>query len=191
MRAAGGAGVALAFAGLAVACGGLRRPGLDPTEHVRGEHFRLVQEPPERLWPVLITAVEAAGYRIQRADHERRVLVTGVRQFGPDATRRLGEIADLAEARRAGLRRPTDLFVTYCVFVLPADAASRLKVTSRIQVVDRSQATFFGPGLWPVVPRSVELPSRGVVEREFVRQVASELLTSEEMLLQLGEPGLD
>jgi len=41
------------------------------------------------------------------------------------------------------------------------------------------------------VPRRIELPSRGVVERELVRRLAASLFTAEEMLFVLGEPGFD
>src|SRR5262245_55488444 len=81
--------------------------------------------------------------------------------------------------------------VTYHLVLTPADAGTRVTVRSTLEAVDRSEMSGFGPGLFQAILRHVEVPSRGVVERELMHRLASGLFTSEEMLLVLGEPGVD
>ena len=61
---------------------------------------------------------------------------------------------------------------------------------SSIDAIDRSGVVFPG-GLFDVVPVRVEVPSRGVAERDLLRRLAANLFTAEEMLFLLGEPGVD
>jgi len=42
-----------------------------------------------------------------------------------------------------------------------------------------------------VVPRHIDVPSRGVVEHDLMRRLAANLFTAEEMLFMLGELGVD
>ena len=183
---------ALAAAIFVVACGGLRGPVPDAKEHVRGEHFRLVSEPPDRLWSGVMHALEAEGFRLRRAEQARGFIITGYRERSPEVLKKLGEIGDLSAARQAGLGRVSELEVTYQLFLLPAgDEGTRLKITSTIEAIDRSEAIFLGPGILQVIPRRITIPSRGVVERDLMRRLAADLFTAEETLLLLGEPGVD
>jgi len=176
---------------LLVACGGLRGPVPDAKEHVRGEHFRLVSEPPDRLWPGVVHALEAEGFQLRRAEQARGFIITGYHERSPEVVKKLGEIGDLSAARQAGLGRVSELEVTYQLFLLPADEGTRLKITSTIEAIDRSEAIFLGPGILQVIPRRITIPSRGVLERDLMRRLAADLFTAEETLLLLGEPGVD
>ena len=176
---------------LLVACGGLRGPVPDAKEHVRGEHFRQVSEPPDRLWPGVVHALEAEGFQLRRAEQARGFIITGYHERSPEVVKKLGEIGDLSAARQAGLGRVSELEVTYQLFLLPADEGTRLKITSTIEAIDRSEAIFLGPGILQVIPRRITIPSRGVVERDLMRRLAADLFTAEETLLLLGEPGVD
>src|SRR5438034_6505132 len=91
--------LALALA-VALGCGGWR-PELDPKEHLRGEHTRLVQEPFERLWPAVLHGLEEEGLRIAEADRARGAIATRpVRLAGADLQKKLAELADLSRPRR-------------------------------------------------------------------------------------------
>ena len=183
----------LVLVALATGCGSLRGPAADPKVHVRGEHYRVIHEPPDRLWPEIVFALDEEGFRVAHSDRAHRIIQTGARRYtGRDEVKRLADIADLSAARGAGFGRATEYEVTYALFLLPAgETDTGLKVTSVIEAIDRSEALFLGPGVFQVVPRRIELPSRGVVERELVRRLAASLFTAEEMLLVLGEPGFD
>ncbi len=177
---------------LVAACGGLRGSVPDAKEHVRGEHFRLVSEPPDRLWPGVVHALEAEGFKLRRAEQARGFIITGYHERSPEVLKKLGEIGDLSAARQAGLGRVSELEVTYQLFLLPAgDEGTRLKITSTIEAIDRSDAIFLGPGVLQVIPRHITIPSRGVLERDLMRRLAADLFTAEETLLLLGEPGVD
>jgi len=183
----------LVLVALATGCGSVRSPVADPKVHVRGEHYRVIHEPPDRLWPEIVFALDEEGFRVAHSDRAHRIIQTGARRYtGRDEVKRLADIADLSAARGAGFGRATEYEVTYALFLLPAgETDTGLKVTSVIEAIDRSEALFLGPGVFQVVPRRIELPSRGVVERELVRRLAASLFTAEEMLFVLGEPGFD
>jgi len=177
---------------LLAGCGVLRGPEVDPKEHVRGERQRVVQLPFDQLWPAVLGALPDEGLRVTRADRGRGAITTRpVRLTGRDVPRRLAEIGDLSRARRAGLDHVSELEVTYHLLLAAAgDAGTTVRIRSSIDAVDRDLA-FFGPGLFDLVPRRIEVPSRGVVEQELVRRLAADVYTAEEMLLMLGELGLD
>ncbi|HUE30209.1 MAG TPA: hypothetical protein VMR79_05005 [Verrucomicrobiae bacterium] len=173
-------------------CGGWRAE-LDPKEHLRGEHTRLVQEPFERLWPAVLRGLEEEGLRVAAVDRARGTIATRpVRYAGADLPKKLAEIADLSRARREGMGRVSELAVTYFLLLAPAgDAGTSLKIRSAIDAVDRGEAVFLGPGVFQVVPRHIDVPSRGVVEHDLMRRLVANLFTTEEMLLMLGELGVD
>ena len=183
----------LVLAALATGCGALRSPSLDPTVHVRGEHYRVIHEPVDRLWPQVLHGLEDEGLRVKRAERPQQTIQTAGRRYTrSDEVRKLGDIADLSAARGAGLGRATEYVVTYTLFLLPAgEADTRLKITSTIEAIDRSETLLLGAGVFDVVPHRIEVPSRGVVERELLRRLAGSLFTAEEMLFVLGEPGFD
>src|SRR5437867_1552118 len=183
--------LALALA-VALGCGGWR-PELDPKEHLHGEHVRLVQEPFERLWPAVLHGLEEEGLDVAEADRGRGTIATRpTRYAGADIQKKLAEIADLSRARREGMARVSELDVTYYLLLAPAGAAgTSLKIRCAIDAVDRSEAVFLGPGGLQVMPRHLEVPSRGVVEHELMRRLVADLFTAEEMLFMLGELGVD
>ena len=185
MRALLGAVVLLA------GCALLRDAPPDPTDHVRGEHYRRLPRPPAELWPALLAQLDAENLAAATTDAGHGLITTTWQYDGDEVVKRLGEIADLRPARRAGFHTVTDWTVTYHLFLLPAGpSATTLKVTSTIEATDRSQTMLIG-GLAEPFAKTVELPSRGLVERDLVRRLARGVLPAEEMLLVTGEPGVD
>ena len=182
----------LALAALATSCGPLHRSAPDPKAHVRGEHYRVIHDPVDRLWPQILRGLDEEGLRVARADRAHDTIRTATRRYvGRDELKKLGDVADLSAARGAGLGSATEYTVTYTLFLLPAgEADTSLKITSTIEAIDRSEAILL-PGVFEVIPRHIELPSRGVVERDLLRRLAASLFTAEEMLFVLGEPGFD
>jgi len=183
--------LALALA-VAVGCHAWK-PALDPKEHMRGEHARLVQEPFASLWPAVLRGLEEEGLSIAASDRAQGTIATRpLRYAGADATRRLAEIADLSRARGEGMGRVSELELTYYLLLAPAgDAGTSVKIRCAIDAIDRSESIFLGPGVLQVVPRHVEVPSRGVVEHDLMRRLVANLFMAEEMLLMLGELGVD
>ena len=177
---------------VALGCGGWR-PELDPKEHPRGEHTRLVQEPFERLWPAVLHGLEEEGLGVAQADRARGTIATRpTRYAGADVQKKIAEIADLSRARREGMARVSELNVTYYLLLAPAgDAGTSVKIRSGIDAIDRSEAVFGGPGIFQVMPRHLDVPSRGVVEHDLMRHLVANLFPAEEMLLLLGELGVD
>jgi hypothetical protein len=174
-------------------CGGLRRaPELDPKEHVRGERQRVIQVPFDELWPALLGALPEEGLRVAHADRRRGAIATkSIRLSGQDLPKRLAEIGDLSRAHEAGLARVSELEVTYYLLLATAgDGETNLRIRSTIDAIDRD-LTSLGPGLFDIVPRRVEVPSRGVVEHELLRRLVGNIFTTEETLFLLGEPGVD
>src|SRR5437867_12354541 len=81
----------------------MQGPMLDPQEHVRGEHQRLLREPVAQLWPALLRALSDEGLRVARADRTRGTIATGPVRYGArDVLRRLAEIGDPPRAPPAG-----------------------------------------------------------------------------------------
>jgi hypothetical protein len=176
-----------------VGCGPAHGPVLDPAEHVRGEHHRILREPIDRLWPAVLGALRGEGLEVAHADRRRGAIATDpLRLSGRDAPKRLAEIGDLGRARRAGLQRVSELRVRYSLLLAArGEAGTSLRIRSAIEAIDRNEAAWLGPGLFQVVPRRFDVPSRGVVERELMRRLVAALFTAEETLFLLGEPGVD
>ena len=122
----------LVLVALATGCGSLRAPVADPKVHVRGEHYRVIHEPPDRLWPEIVFALDEEGFRVTHSDRAHRIIRTGARRYtGRDEVKRLADIADLSAARGAGFGRATEYEVTYALFLLPAgETDTGLKITS-------------------------------------------------------------
>ncbi len=181
----------LACAAWLAGCG-VRGRELDPTEHVRGEHHRLVHEPVDRLWPALLTALDAEGLRVTLQDRARGTIATAPSRYGErDVQRLVGQIADLSAMHGEGLSGVGELRVAYFLLLKPAGDDTSLGIRSRIEAEGRGNSGWLAPGVFQVIPHRVELPSRGVVERELMRRLASNLFTAEEVLFMLGEPGVD
>ena len=67
-----------------------------------------------------------------------------------------------------------------------------IRLMDALRIVDEVyMLTGGGPGILEAVPRHVEVPSRGVVERELLHRLAGNLFSAEEVLFLLGEPGAD
>ena len=176
-----------------VGCAGLGGPELDPSEHVRGEHTRLVQEPLDRLWPAVVAALDDEGLGPARVDRGRGTITTRPRRYTErDLRKKLAEIGDLSHAQGTGLGSISEFVVTYHLLLTSAgESGTSLKIRSAIDAIARSEALFLGPGVFTIVPHHIAIPSRGVVERELMRRLAESLFTTEEMLYLLGEPGVD
>src|SRR2546430_15710401 len=115
---------ALVLAALATGCGSLHAPVADPKVHVRGEHYRVIHEPPDRLWPEIVFALDEEGFRVAHSDRAHRIIRTGARRYtGRDEVKRLADIADPSAARRAGLGRAAEDEGTYALFLLAAGRA--------------------------------------------------------------------
>jgi len=172
-------------------CGSLRGPAPDAKEHVPGERYRLLPEPPDHLWPVVLNALELDGFRVRRFDAQRRI-ETSYRYHGSDVLKRLSELGDLSRARESGLRGISEYIVTYEVFLVPAgESGTSLKVTSAIEAIDRTQSLFLPGGVIEPLARHIDVPSRGTAERELLRRLSDSLYTAEEMFLRVGELGQD
>src|SRR5437763_14356179 len=153
---------ALVLAALATGCGSLHAPVADPKVHVRGEHYRVIHEPPDRLWPEIVFALDEEGFRVAHSDRAHRIIQTGARRYtGRDEVKRLADIADLSAARGAGFGRATEHEVTYALVLLPAgETDTGLKVTSVIEAIHRSEAPLLGPGDVQAGPRHRQPPRR-------------------------------
>jgi hypothetical protein len=174
----------------AAACA--KKPELDPTEHVRGEHQRVLHAPADRVWPAVVAALDAEGFEIATQDRTSGVIATGLARYETDdRTHRLGDIGDLSELHKEGITGITDVRVAYYVLVTPAGEDTRLRIRSTIVGQQGGVGPILGQGLGQVVPHRVEIPSRGVVERDLMRRLAANLFAAEEMLQLLGEPGVD
>src|SRR5438552_1243042 len=166
--------------------------GKEAKEHPRGEHTRLVQEPFERLWPAVLHGLDEEGLGVAQADRARGTIATRPTRYrGADVQKKLAEIADLSRARRESMARISELDVTYYLLLAPAGEGTSVRIRSAIDAVDRSEAFFLGPGVFQVLPRHVDVPSRGVAAHDLMRRLVANLFTTEEMLFMLGELGVD
>jgi hypothetical protein len=181
------------IAGTAAACAGARAPRPGASEFVRGQLQHVVKGSADHLWPTVVAALEDESLAVERSDRERGLIACRrVRYVGErDAPRRLREIADTSEAVRRGLRNVAEYSVEYTLYLSPAGDDTAFKIASAIQATDRSQAIYFGGGLYQVVPETYDLPSRGVVEGELFRRIAGRLFAAEEMLYYVGDLGYD
>ncbi|HLK10866.1 MAG TPA: hypothetical protein VKW76_05760 [Candidatus Binatia bacterium] len=170
---------------------GLPADAPDPAAHPRGAIARRLPEAPEQLWPALLVALAAEDVRVGRTDAVRRLVVVQWRYTGPDAARRLADLADLAAARAEGLGAVSAFTVTYALLVAPAGGGgSLLEIASSIRAVERGEATLLGGVLQPLT-FTTEVPSRGTAERGLLGRLAAAIYPAEEVLLLTGEPGAD
>lgn len=148
------------------------------------------------VWGALHAAIEEDG-RLGADDEDEKegTLSAGMRVAGrgrrpEEFGRELLRIADIEKARRAGLRGVSEYTVDYIVNVgRMTERETRLEIATRITAVDRSEMVYMPPGIVQVIPRNFDLPSRGVLEREFVSRVVEHLFLAEEMLYYLVELG--
>jgi hypothetical protein len=136
-------------------------------------------------------ALAAEDLKVARVDDRRRLAIVRWHYAGPDAPRRLAELADLAAARAAGLRVVSDFTVTYALHLAPGPGAgSLLEIAAAIRATDRGTTTVLGGVLEPLA-LTVAVPSRGTAERLLLRKLAAAIYPTEEVLLLTGEPGVD
>ena len=182
--------LALLALGLTAAC--VRKAELDPKEHVRGEHHRLLHAPADRVWPAVVAALDADGFKIAAQDRKHGTITTAMASYTTDdAQHRLGDIGDLSALHQEGVTGIRDVRVAYYVLVTPAGEDTSLRIRSTIVGQEGGAGDIITPGIWQVIPHRVEIPSRGVLERDLMRRLAANLFTAEEMLQLLGEPGVD
>jgi hypothetical protein len=182
--------LALVVAAVALGCGaGVRPPAV--AERVPGEVARIVREPRARLWPRLLAALAAEGFEI--ADADAAAATVSTRPVPDPEGHVTARLRDVAAIRAADLPRVERLDVAHHLVLRPAPegGATRLVVRSTLLAIERRDVPPLPPGLLPLPARRVPVASRGVVERELVRRVGGAIFAAEEMLLVLGEPGVD
>jgi len=104
--------------------------------------------------------------------------------------RELVAIADVEKARRLGLQRLSEYLLDYTVEVARlGEQETRLEVSTRITAVDRSEVIMIAPGIAQVIPRTFDVPSKGILERDLFSKIAERLFLSEEMLYTIGALG--
>lgn len=160
--------------------------------------LKLLRSGRDAVWNAAVAELEERGYEIDSAAREDGTIearqldrVRTMRQ-AEEIRREVARIADLEAARRRGLTVISELHVQPKLEIADAgERATRLWVTCRIRVIDRSQGMVLAPGIVHVIPQSFELPSKGVVERELLRRIGHRLFLGEEMLYYMGELGRD
>jgi hypothetical protein len=181
---------ALVLATIVLGCG-VAADAPDPTVHPRGAVARPLPEAPAQLWPAVLAALAAEGLHVARVDDRRRLVIARWHYAGPDASRRLADLGDLAAARAAGLRVVADFTVTYALHLAPGSGAgSLLEIAATIRATDRSAAAMLGGVLAPLA-LTAAVPSRGTAERALFARLAAAIYPTEEVLLLTGEPGVD
>ena len=154
-----------------------------------------VQASFDEVWKAALAAVEESSLRITEEDEAQGTLQAALhrrsRSEPEGLEREVTRIAEIRKARQRGLGRVAEYAVEYMVEVHPAsDDRTSLDVSTSITAIDH-QVIILPPGIAHVMPRSFEVPSKGVLERSLVEQIAARLLLSEEMLYSLGTLGWD
>ncbi len=156
---------------------------------------KLFQASYDEVWKAALATVEETNLRIVSEDQSQGTLQAGAHKRARSGTegleREVTRIADVQKARQRGLGPVAEYAVEYTVEVRSAsDDRTGLDVSTAITAIDH-QVIILPPGIAHVVPRSFEVPSKGVLERHLVEQIAAHLLLSEEMLYSLGTLGRD
>jgi hypothetical protein len=157
---------------------------------------RLLRASFAEAWGAVRAAVDDSPLRVTEADEGDGVLHAGLRRRRrtdrDELVRDLRRFAEIEDARRRGLRDVSEYSVDYTIeLARVGDEDTRLEVSTRITVVDRSEAILVGPGFVQVIPRSFDVSSNGVLERELVSGVGGRLFIAEEMLYYFGTLGRD
>jgi hypothetical protein len=157
---------------------------------------KLFQASFDETWKAAHATVEESLMRITEDDAAQGTLHAAMHRSAQRTSpqgleREVTRIAELHKARQHGLGRVAEYAVEYTVEVHPGgDDRTGLNVSTEITAIDY-QLIILPPGIAHAVPRSFEVPSKGVLERHFVEQIAAHLLLSEEMLYSLGTLGRD
>jgi hypothetical protein len=155
---------------------------------------KLLQASYDEVWKAARVTVDEAQWSVTDVDEAEGALRASMRRrarSGEALERELTRVAELSKARRLGLGPLAEYVVVYTVEVRrAADDRTGLDVSTEIVAVDH-QVVFLPPGIYRAIPRNFPVPSKGVLERQFVERLAAHLLLSEEMLYSLGVLGRD
>ena len=146
------------------------------------------------VWRATHGAIEDTHLRVTEDDETEGTIHLWSRKTArsrpEELERELMRIAEIDEARRRGLERLSEYLLDYTVAVAPlGEQETRLEVSTLITAVDRSEVIMIAPGIAHVIPRTFEVPSKGILERDLVERIAERLFLSEEMLYSLGVLG--
>lgn len=146
------------------------------------------------VWRAAHGAIENTHLRVTKDDEAggtiRLSLQRKARSRPEELERELTRVADIDKARRFGLQRLSEYTLDYTVSVARLDEEeTRLEVSTQITAVDRSEVIWIAPGIAQAIPRMFDVPSKGILERDLVAQIAEHLFLSEEMLYFLGALG--
>jgi hypothetical protein len=155
---------------------------------------KLVRADFGEVWRAAHDAVANTHLRVTEDDEAQGTLQLSARKMarGRPGTleRELVRIADVEKARRLGLNRLSEYRLDYTVAITRlGEEETRLEVSTVITAVDSSEVIMIGPGIAQVVPRTFDVPSKGILERDLVSQIAESLFLSEEMLYTIGSLG--
>jgi hypothetical protein len=155
---------------------------------------KLVRADFGEVWRAAHEAVANTPLRVTGDDEAEGTIHLWARKMArsrsDDLGRELVRIADVEKARNLGLARLSEYQLDYTVTVARlGEQETRLEVTTRITAVDRSEAVMIAPGFVQVIPRTFDVPSKGILERDLVSQIAERLFLSEEMLFTIGALG--
>ena len=155
---------------------------------------KLVRADFGEVWRAAHDAIANTSLRVTEDDEAEGTMHLWTRRTARSRSdaleREIVRIADLEKARRLGLGRLSEYMLDYTVAVARlGEQETRLEVSTRITAVDRSEVMMIGPGIAQVIPRTFDVPSKGVLERDLVSQIAEYLFLSEEMLYTIGALG--
>jgi hypothetical protein len=177
---------------VALGCSGTRTPRPAADDFVRGQAYRIIKGSVDRVWRDVMLALGDEGVQIEATDRETGIIAcrrthTG---GGRNLIRRVSRIAKL-ETKHRRLRSVSEYSIRYTLFLAPAGEDTSMKIVAEIDATDRSNVIFVGPGIGQVIPLHLTLPSKGVVERQLFRCIASRLFGAEEMLYYVGDLGYE
>jgi len=157
---------------------------------------RLLRASFAEAWHAARAAVGGSRLRVTEENEGGGVLRANLRRRRrtdrDELARDLLRVAAVEDARRRGLRDVSEYSVDYTIELARiGDEETRLEVSTHITAVDRSEAILVGPGFVQVIPRSFDVPSNGVLERELVNGIGGLLFISEELLYYFGTLGRD
>jgi hypothetical protein len=155
---------------------------------------KLVRADFGEVWRAAHDAIANTNLHVTEDDEAQGTIHLWARKAArsrPDALEReLVRIADVEKARRLGLERLSEYLLDYTIAVARlGEQETRLEVSTQITAVDRSEVMMIAPGIVQVIPRTFDVPSKGILERDLVAQIAERLFLSEEMLYTIGALG--
>jgi hypothetical protein len=155
---------------------------------------KLVRADFGEVWRAAHDAIANTPLRLTADDEAEGTMHLSTRKAArsrSDAVEReLVRIADVEKARRLGLARLSEYLVDYTVAVARlGEQETRLEVSTQITAVDHSEVIMIAPGIAQVIPRTFDVPSKGILERDLVSRIAEHLFLSEEMLYTIGALG--